>query len=378
MAVVLFVMKYPLHRQENLQAKFDGQMAAVRKLGNEVFCIGWDKEGMWLVGEKKRELLRRNRWTNMPGYEHTKIFTDLMAAVRKVLATRKIDLLYLRYMPTFERAAETMRALKKQGGKLIIEFPTYPRKKENQRSWIRRPVFFYTDWVLRRIHPMVDLYTVIGEDCGGTLDGKPAVNIVNGIDVDSVPLHVPNEKKKAVHLLALASMAEWHGYDRMLRALAGYRGEEEVYLHLVGADGDGSLAVWTALAAELDIMSKVCFHGARYGDELNQIVADCDVGVGCLGVFRRGNFQILSLKLREYMARGIPFVYAEEDPVIPDDSRFSLRVENSEAPIDMAAVVAFANRVKAAAEVPALMRAYAREHMSWTGIMAGVLERVGL
>ena len=378
MARILFVMKYPLHKQENLKAKFDGQMAAVRELGHEAYCIGWDREGMWLLGEGKRELLRRNRWTSMPGYAHTKIFTDLMAAVREVCKRGKVDLLYLRYMPTFGNAIGAMRRLKNQGGKLVVEFPTYPREKENQRSWLRRPVFLYTDYVLRRIHPMVDLYTVIGGDCGGSLDGKPAMNIVNGVTVDSLPLHVPNPEMAEVHLLALANMAEWHGYDRVLLSLAAYQGGQEIRLHFVGPDGDGSLAGWKALAETLGILEKVSFHGAKYGDELDRIVQGCDVGISCLGVFRRGDFQILSLKLRDYMARGIPFVYAEEDPIIPEDGRFCLQVENTEAPIDMAEIVAFAQRTKQAADVPMLMRAYAREHMSWRGIMGEVLERLGL
>ena len=378
MATILFMMKYPLHQQENLKAKFDGQMAAVRALGHEAYAIGWNMEGMWLIGGEERRLLQKNHCTRMPGYEHTKIFVDLMSAARKAMQHKKIDAVYLRYMPTFWNAPGTMRLLKKQGGKLVIEFPTYPREKENRRSLLRRPVFAYADRVLGRIHPMVDLYTLIGEDGGGSLDGRPAMNIVNGIDVDRFPLHAVNEDQACIRMLALASMAGWHGYDRILRSLAEYRGNSTIHLDMVGPDGDGSLAAWKALAEKLGIMEQVSFHGSLYGDALNAVVAKADVGIGSLGMFRFGLNSGMTLKLREYMARGLPFVYAVDDPSIPADQRFCLRVNNEETPIDLEALVAFAKKGKQSMETPALMREYAREHMSWTNVMDSVLERLQL
>jgi len=269
-----------------------------------------------------------------------------------------------------------MRLLKKQGGKLIVEFPTYPRTAENRRSLPRKPVFAYTDHVLKRIHPMVDLYTVIGEDCGGTLDGRPAMNIVNGVCAENMPEHIPNAQRESIHLLGLASMIGSHGYDRVLQALAEYRGSKDIRLHMVGADGDGSLAVWKVLAKRLGLTGRVTFHGPLYGDALEKVVALSDIGIGVLGFFRFGFSCGMPLKQREYMARGLPFVYAGDDPDLPEDARFCLRVSNSEEPIDMAAIAAFAEQSKRAADVPGLMRAYAREHMSWASVMRSVLERV--
>ena len=49
MPTILFVMKYPLHRKENLKAKFDGQLAAARALGWDAYCIGWDAHGGYVV-----------------------------------------------------------------------------------------------------------------------------------------------------------------------------------------------------------------------------------------------------------------------------------------------------------------------------------------
>lgn len=378
MATVLFVMKYPLHRQENLKIKFDGQMAATRALGHEVYCIGWDQEGMWLVGESGRELICRCRFTGMPDYDHTKIFVDLMAAVREALSRKQIDVLYLRYMPIFSGAAGAMKALKDQGGKLVVEYPTYPKESGTRLTGLRGLVFAYVDRVMKKIHPLVDLYTLIGQPVDGFLEGRPAMNITNGIVVDSVPLHTPNQEEKIVRLLAMASMAKWHGYDRMIRSLAAYQGETPVELHMVGPDGDGSLMEWEHLSEALGLEEQVIFYGPLYGEELNQLTQACDVGVGVLGMFRVGMNQVMALKLREYMARGFPFVNAAEDPFIPENERYYLKVSHDEEPIDMERIVDFAGRVKQDADIPPLMRAYAREHLSWEGVMGSVWEKLGL
>jgi len=375
MPTILFVMKYPLHQRDNLQNKFDGQMAAARALGWNAYCIGWDMQGMYLVGEGTRELLRRNRFTSMPGYDHTLIFTDLMAVTREAMRRIQVDNLYLRYMPTFGNAVGVIRQFKARGGKLILEYPTYPKEEENNRFFLRRQVFRYTDHVLARIHPMVDLYTLIGTPCGGTLDGRPAMNIVNGVNVAALPAHIPNADDPAIRLLALASMSGWHGYDRILHALATYKGNADVRIEFVGGDGDGSLMLWKALTAELKLEDRVTFHGPMYGDALNTLIATCDIGVGSLGMYRYGILQGMTLKLREYMARGLPFVSAVADPSLPDDPAFALPVPNDDTPIDMDAVVAFAQNAKHDEDASRRMRAYALDHMSWEGVLRGVLER---
>lgn len=377
MATILFVMKYPLDGQENLKTKYDGQMSAVCALGHEAYCIGWDQAGTWLCGaDGSRSLLRRCSLTGMPGYGHTKIFIDLMAAVREVLSKKKVDVLYLRYMPTLFGAEQAMRRLKAQGGKLVVEHPTYPPSSGVRRGGLRKPVFWFADRVMARIHPMVDLYTLIGDPCGTTLDGRPAMNIVNGVDVERMPPHKPREKDAPIELLALASMSFWQGYDRILEAMSREGGGSSLKLHMVGGEGDGSLARWKKMTAELGLDGRVQFHGPLYGEALDKVADRCDIGLGGLGLFRNKQMLTMTLKLREYMARGLPFVYAVDDPAIESGADFCLRVPNDETPIDMNELMAFARAARSHPEWTDEMRDYARRHMSWTAVMQSVLERV--
>jgi glycosyltransferase involved in cell wall biosynthesis len=375
MPSILFLMKYPLHRQDNLKRKFDGQMEAARALGWNAYCIGWDAQGMYLLNNGERQLLRKNALAGVRGYDHTKIFSDLMKAASEALYRVPVDVLYLRYMPTFPSALKTVRQLKTNGGKLVVEYPTFPVAQENYRFFFRRKVFRYTDGVMEKIHPMVDLYTLIGEDGGGTLRGRPAMNIVNGVDA-RLPMHAPRTADPAVRLLALASMSGWHGYDRILRSLAAYQGDIDVRIEFAGGDGDGSLAKWRLLTDELHLQDRVTFHGPLYGETLEELITACDLGVGSLGMFRYGLQQGMTLKVREFMARGLPFISAVFDPALPDGRGFFLQVINDETPIEMAEIVSFARQVKADAALPNAMREYAEQHLSWHSMMAKIFERL--
>lgn len=375
MAKALFLMRYPLDGWDNLKNKFDGQMSAMEALGHEAWHIGYDRQGMWLCRGESRTLLKACPLAAMPGYSKTYLYVDLMAALPKAFAHVRFDVVYMRYMPVFWNAPAVIRFVKEQGAKLIVEHPTYPVENGRTTSLIRKPVFKYNEHVFARLEPMIDLYTLIGDPCGETLHGIPAMNIVNGVDVDRLPLHSVRAEAD-IQLLALASMSHWQGYDRLIEALAAYQGDADVTIHMVGGEGDGSLAEWKKLAQERGVADRVIFHGEMFGERLNALVAECDAGVGGLGLYRKKQFQSMTLKLREYMARGLPFVYAVDDPSVPEDERFCLKLRNDDSPIEMAHIVRFARAAKQHADIPAQMRAYARTHMSWQGVLKTILEKV--
>ena len=104
----------------------------------------------------------------------------------------------------------------------------------------------------------------------------------------------------------------------------------------------------------------------------------CDIGVGSLAIYKRRIQNVITLKLREYMARGLPFLYTVEKTDVPWEEAFSLQVPNDDSPIDMARVAAFIHRVRADADISRRMRAHAARYMTWDPIMRSVLERVGL
>lgn len=189
MADILFVMKYPLNGQETLIPKFQGQMAAMERLGHRAWYLGWDEAGIWLCRGEEKKLMHRSRFSRLPGYSHTFLFDDLMEGMKNAVRQMPFALVYMRYMMTFSKAPAAFQSVKESGAKLVMEHPTYPFENGKKTNLLREPVFRYADYVFRQVEPMIDLYTLIGEEAGGTLNGRPAMNITNGVDADSLPLH---------------------------------------------------------------------------------------------------------------------------------------------------------------------------------------------
>jgi len=75
--------------------------------------------------------------------------------------------------------------------------------------------------------------------------------------------------------------------------------------------------------------------------------------------------QACPLKVREYTARGVPFVIAYDDIDLEDNLPFYLRLPSDNSPIDMEKIVRWADNVLKDKDIPFYMREYALNKMDW-------------
>lgn len=376
---ILFLMKYPTCLDENLKRKFDGQMNACINLGYEVWFIEWNGTFFFLKCKntnKRKMVFRQKSILKKEIYYHTQIFVDLYQVCYYLLKREKFDYIYMRSMPPIPPALKMVKEIKKTS-KLIIEIPTYPIENEysKEKRWIRKLCFKLLDNNKKNIFLKADLLTLCGEEIEDTAYGRPAINFSNGIDVDNIPIRKPDLHINDIHILLLASMCYWQAYDKIIESLVSYKGKEKVILHFVGNDGDGSLKKWKMLVEKLGLDKNVVFHGALYGEDLNKIVNRSDIGLGTLGLYRKNLDGASTLKIREYMSRGLPFVYAGKDPAVSEDCPYALKVPNDNTPINMETIAAFAEQFKNCTDIPYRMREYAIKHMSWTKEFSYIMDR---
>jgi len=237
----------------------------------------------------------------------------------------------------------------------------------------------YSDFWHKKVMQYTDLVVMIFTE-DATLSeyyGRPVAVIDNGVDVESIPLRKPAEQQDGIHILALASMSYWHGYDRLIRSVHAYTGEMPVILHMVGGNDGGMLLEWEKLAKKLEVADRVIFHGKMYGEELSEMFDLCDVGTNALAQYTKNLHATSELKVREYTARGLPFLCSVEDPALNHtEEAFWMKVANDDSVPDMQEIVDFALRMRADREHPAKMRAYAQTHMTWESQYAPIFERL--
>jgi len=161
------------------------------------------------------------------------------------------------------------------------------------------------------------------------------LKIGNGINVSKVPqrVHTPKWPGNTLNLIAVGTVAYWHGLDRMIKAIKILNENTEtgysVNMNIVG-EGPGK-ADLELFVNESSMGDSINFSGMLYGDDLFEQYRDIHFGVGSLGWFRSGVEEASPLKNREYLAAGIPVISATKDPDFIGESKYYRLVSNDES-----------------------------------------------
>ena len=361
---LLYITRYSIHQDFNLKAKFDGQLNAFRNLGFDTYFIGFDQRYFYLVNGDKKTIVGKTHF-GIPSYLHTAFYNDLHKAAIKAINLVGFDFVYWRAAPIWKSSCKLGKVIKDNGASLIYEIPTFSTNREADMSLLRKLYTLFTKRKSDKFNERyVDYYVVIGEEAGGVYNGKPAINIENGVDVNSLKARSPKKEDDEIHILALASMCYWHGYDRLIKSLSQYTGKQKVIIHMVGGNDGGCLGEWKQLASDLKLNDKVIFHNSMFGKQLDDIVDLCDLGAASLG---RKDFKFISeLKTREYIARGLPFIMAVDDMVLSKlEQKYWIKISNDDAIPDMSKIIEFALEMRNKENLIDDMRKLACDILSW-------------
>lgn len=124
----------------------------------------------------------------------------------------------------------------------------------------------------------------------------------NGIDIERTSPRVPPANAKPNLLFVGSPGQRWHGVDKVL-LLA--RELPEFSFHIVGPR---KLLTGSP--------PNVHFHGYVEGDRLLKLYKTADIGIGTLALHRKGMQEAAPLKVREYLAQGLPTIIAYDDPAL--------------------------------------------------------------
>lgn len=283
----------------------------------------------------------------------------------------KIEFVYMRSDHNANPFTISMvKGMKRRGAKVVMEIPTYPYDQE---------------YVTRKMKMELAVDRLFRHSLAKQLDGivtfsnasrifeKDTIRISNGIDFDAIPLKEhQNDISKELHLIGVAEIHYWHGYDRLIKGLAEYyhtTPDYKVYFHLVGVfAGDMERDACMTIVEENHLESYVVCHGAKHGEELDELFERCDFAIGSLGRHRSGITYIKTLKNREYAARGFSFIYSETDEDF-DAKPYVIKAPADESPIDINRIIDFYCSLKM---TPKDIRASIQD-LSWQTQMQKVL-----
>ena len=203
-------------------------------------------------------------------------------------------------------------------------------------------------------------------------DTKPHITIPNGTDVNRIKIRVPLAiKNDEIEILFLSDVRKWHGITRLLEGLSIYKGKYKVNLNIIG-DGK-EVENLKELAVKYGLQN-VTFLGFISGKPLDEVFDKCHLAIGSLAIHKKGLTTTSELKIREYAARGIPFIHSAYDPDFPESFPYHMKVSEEDTPIKIDELIEYALRINEDPSYPKKMRLYAEMNLDWSIKMSKLKE----
>ena len=375
---ILFLVYHGFSDESGISKKIHYQVKGMEQNGHEVHLCYYDFD------------TSGNRCRYVNGQVIHNYGKGKLAAIRSRLQLdciynycieHSIELMYVRsFMNASPVLVRLFKRIKSVGINSVMEIPTYPYDKEVSGYCLNDMVSLQIDKLFRKqlASQMESIVTFSDAD---RIFGQRTIRISNGIDFDAIPLHQPKTANTSeIHLIGVAEIHYWHGFDRLVAGMGEYYmnnpNGKKIYFHVVGWEdtrgllNNGYLTI-DQVAKKYEIEKYVIKHGRLFGEQLDEIFNECVFAIGSLGRHRSGVYSIKTLKNREYAARGIPFIYSENDNDF-DDKPYKLKASADEQPISVSAIVDFIDKCN----IGTLTIRQSVKHLSWKSQMKKVIDNI--
>ena len=262
--------------------------------------------------------------------------------------------------------------------KIIIEIFTYPYDKDDFGKWNAWP-FYIKERIYRgRQKKYVDRFVTYTKD--EEIFGVPAIQTINGINVDSVRMVRGEYQEDQLTMIGVAYMQRQHGYERVIEGMHEYYSGQErkfsVYLMLVG-DGPEK-PMYQSLVEKYHLQEYVTFYPTTIGDELDRLYDKADVVLNVFGGYKVNYYGAYSsLKVRESFAKGLPMISGSDLDIGDKAERYVEMFANDKSPVDMCDVIRFYNNLRKTNNnktvVAFAIRSFAKAYLDMTIVMQPII-----
>lgn len=340
-----------------VRKKIFGQINAMKRNQLEVdYLLHNDNNLEYYSGDK---VINLGKYTNTINRRMNMLSNNLIDTINK----QGVDIIYIRYPLSDILFINFIKKLKQNNKKVYIEIPTYPYDSE------LKPTTLIIDKLFRSSIRKYTDYIVTSSGKYESIFNTPCKFIDNCVDFGDIKFveHLYDENKKEINLISVAFLNYWHGYDRVIEGLYEYYKEAnnkyDIKFIIVGHGGD--YCNLKELVKKYNLNDKVKFMGIQNGMELDRLFEKSDIAISSIAIHRKNMSSVSSLKSREYCARGIPFIYAGDDPGFLGLEEFLLQIGSDDSYIDMNNIITFYNKLSNIKDVSNKMRLFAEKNFKW-------------
>ena len=369
----LFLIFHGFDKANGISKKIHYQVKALKECGVDVRLCYYDitatGERRWMVDDE----VIADFGTGTTAKVWKRIYYSPIADYAR---RENINLVYIRsHHNANPFTLNLVKHLKRTGAKVVMEIPTYPYDQEY--SSLSMKFHLVIDRCFRR-QLSRHLDGIVTFSNAETIFGGKTIRISNGIDFDAIPIKQGrNDTSHELHLIGVAEVHYWHGFDRLVNGLAEYyrtNPEYKVYFHIVGPlSGERERKEILPVIRDNHLEPYVILHGPLHSEKLNAQFEKADFAIGSLGRHRSGITYIKTLKNREYAARGLAFMYSENDEDF-DSMPYVWKVPADESLIDIPRLIDFQRNQSM---TPAEIRESVRP-LSWKAQMQKFIDKVAV
>jgi hypothetical protein len=237
---------------------------------------------------------------------------DNFRFIKKIL-NWKPDLLFLRFTIYIPLLIKLIRAVP-----TVIEINTDDKSEyKNILSPIK--YFFHLitrEYVLKNVEGITCVTNELSEKFKKYK--KPILVNGNGIDLSEFIILPPNENNVPELIFVGTPGYSWHGIDKIIllaRIFIDWK------FHIVGYERGNINA---------EIPCNVYLHGYMQYNNYKHLLSKSDIGIGTLALHRKNMNEACALKVREYLACGIPSIIAYKDTDFFKAVPYLLEISNEE------------------------------------------------
>jgi len=353
---IAYLIPENMEAHPGLKYKVERQASCWKKSGHDVYLV-YLAQGYAEVFEG--DVFRKEIIPNYGQFGMASKFAYISWSygfARRVLLDIKPDVAYTRYLFPAINISQMLEV----SGSVICEINSDDRAEFKSNSFLSgcfnslfRKIF------LRKVDGFVFMTDELrGSESFSGYHGF-SCTIPNGANVDDFPF-LEGASNNQPNLVFIGSPGQsWHGLDKIYwlsKQLSFCK------FHIAGPSREECEAVW------LDLPENVVFHGYLSAEKASELVARADIGIGTLALHRKGMSEACPLKVRQYLAQGVPVIAGYKDPDINRGYSFYLEIPNSESNVrdSIDDISSFIYSVRNDKSVRLEARGFAKEYLSFS------------
>lgn len=224
------------------------------------------------------------------------------------LKKMNVDIVYMRtprlYMPFIGMGLKSKKVIMELNSDDVEEW-----KCNNKIIW------FFNNITRKFFYSLADAFVSVSEELTKRYSNfnLKTITIGNGVNVKNYEF-IKNTHNSRPQVCFVGSPGFlWHGIDK-IEELA--KRAVDFDFHFIGDTGVNT--------------KNTKYYGYQEKEKVNEIISKCDVAFSTMSLHVKNMDEASPLKSRQYLALGIPLIYAYNDTDLIGDEDFALKIENHE------------------------------------------------